>query len=82
MIYNHRSNTKPATFVTGFVLLAEDMGLDRPLRLTACVLLSRRPSADAFEPEPAGRSTGPSSYASALSGPSPILPLSEMKRDG
>ncbi len=64
------SNIKK-TGISTCLLMAEDMGLDRPLRLAACVLLSRRPSAGAFEPEPAGRFTEPSACASALSGPSP-----------
>ena len=58
-----------------------DMGLDRPLRLAARVLLSRRPFAAAFEPEPTERFTESFANGSALAGPSPILRLHEKKRD-
>ena len=47
------------------------MGLDRPLRLSACVLPSRQPSAAAFEPESAERFTESSADGSALTSSSP-----------
>ena len=58
-----------------------DMGLDRPLRLAARVLLSRRPFAAAFEPEPTERFTGSFADGSALAGPSPNLATDKKKRD-
>ena len=66
-IYKKYNNTQKGVIV----FMAEDMGLDRPLRLSACVLPSRQPSAAAFEPESAERFTESSADGSALTGSSP-----------